>query len=74
MAREDIKCFDAIIERRRPVQVRFAAFLMQQAVEKLLKALLTYDGNQQDTCVHGIGTLIDYCQHICENKSHRLAI
>lgn len=39
---------------------------MQQAVEKLLKALLTYDGNQQDTCVHDIGTLIDYCQRICE--------
>ena len=44
MAREDVKCLDAIIERRRSVQVRFTAFLMQQAVEKLLKALLTYDG------------------------------
>lgn len=64
MVREDVKCFDAIIERRRSVQVRSAAFLMQQqAVEKLHWHTM---GNQQDTCIHDIGTLIDYCQHICE--------
>lgn len=63
MAREDIECLDTVLKYHQPAHVRFAAFLMQQVVEKLLKALLTYDGNQQDTHDHDIRTLIDEYKH-----------
>ena len=68
MAREDIQCFDAIMKCCRPVQLRFAAFLMQQAIEKLLKALLTHDGYQQNIHDHDIEMLIDECQHTCDTN------